>query len=233
MGKTTYTKSKLSERQTKILVFIEAFINENGYPPTIREIGEAVQIGSTSVVNYNLNKLVNEGYLERSHKVSRGLQLVRKPDGSKVEEKKIRAIAKDELFPVPLIGSIVASAPVELPGDDFGYYYDQDDVVDLPASLFGKIPQEDIYALKVRGHSMIDAMVDDGDVVVLCRQQIAQDGDMVAVWLKNNNETTLKYFFREDKRVRLQPANPTMDPIFVPADQVSIQGRVLVVLRSL
>lgn len=224
-------RAKLSDRQLKILDFIESFIAINGYPPTIREIGEAVDIGSTSVVNYNLNKLVREGFLERSKKVSRGLQLVRGDDEESEFSRgmRVRGLPAPELLHIPLAGQIVASKPVEF----FDFHHDDDDTIEVPLSLLGNVPQDQIFALRVNGHSMIDAMVDEGDIVVLRRQQTAEDKDMVAVWLKDSNETTLKYFFREGSRIRLQPAHPQMEAIYVDARQVEIQGRVLAVLRSL
>ncbi|HLA42723.1 MAG TPA: S24 family peptidase, partial [Aggregatilineales bacterium] len=172
MGKSRSTKrqrSKLSERQRKILNFIEDFINENGYPPTIREIGGAVSIGSTSVVNYNLNKLVREGFLERSQKVSRGLQIVRDEDELRLQasHSRIRAISDTDIIQVPHLGQIVASRPVEF----FGMHNDEDSVVEVPVSLLGKVPPDQVYALNVSGNSMIDAMVGDGDVVILRKQQ--------------------------------------------------------------
>ncbi len=224
-------RAKLSDRQLKILDFIDSFIAINGYPPTIREIGEAVNIGSTSVVNYNLNKLVREGFLERSKKVSRGLQLVRNENenGEFSHQFRVRGLPTPDLLHVQLAGQIVASKPVEF----FDFHHDDDETIEVPMSLIGSVPHDQVFALRVHGHSMIDAMVDEGDIVVLRRQQTAEDKDMVAVWLKDTNETTLKYFFREGSRIRLQPANPYMDAIYVDAKQVEIQGRVLAVLRSL
>ncbi len=221
---------KLSTRQKRILKFIESFIEEHGYPPTIREIGEAVDIASTSVVNYNLNKLVEYGLLARSPEVSRGLRLVG-ADQPKEVPLKVADVA--HLVQVPLVGKIAASAPVPLPGEDFGYYFDDDDVIDVPQSMLGKHRQGELFALRVTGDSMIDAMVADGDIIVLQRQNVAQNGEMVAVYLTERGETTLKKYYLEGRQVRLQPANPTMDPIYVDADQVNIQGRVLAVLRTL
>ena len=217
---------KLSARQKRILKFIETFIEGNGYPPTIREIGEAVDIASTSVVNYNLNKLVEYGLLARSPEVSRGLRLVSK-------EMPVKVVDVVQTVQIPLVGKIAASAPVPLPGEDFGYYYDQDDIIDVPEAMVGKHRQNELFALRVTGDSMIDAMVADGDVIVLERQNVARNGDMVAVYLTERGETTLKKYYLEGSQVRLQPANPTMDPIYVNADQVNVQGRVLAVLRTL
>jgi repressor LexA len=221
-------KNGLSDRQRRILSFIETFLNKNGYPPTIREIGEAVGIASTSVVNYNLNKLADRGFIERAPDVSRGLRLVT----DETQKSSVRIADSANLFSVPLAGKIVASAPVPVP-EDVGYYYDEDDVIEVPQSLLGKTTREDLFALHVSGDSMIDSMVSDGDIVILQRQSTASNGDMVAVWLSERGETTLKHYYNEGKRIRLQPANPLMDPIYVDADQVNIQGRVLAVLRTL
>jgi repressor LexA len=215
-------RSKLSERQRRILEFIDLFVQEHGYPPTIREIGNAVDIGSTSVVNYNLNKLVREGYLERSQKVSRGLQLVR-PEN---EKNRLQKVSPASTARVRLAGQIVASRPVE-------FFDIHEDEVEVPLALIGKNMPEQVFALRVSGNSMMDAMVKDGDVVIVRHQQVAENGDMVAVWLRDSNETTLKYFYLEGGRVRLQPANPEMDAIYVDAAQVEIQGRVLAVMRVL
>lgn len=221
-------RNKLSERQQKILDFIEAFLSEHGYPPTIRDIGKAVDIGSTSVVNYNLNKLVREGYLERAKNVSRGLLLVKEDEEApKPSPRKVKVASYDNIIPIKLVGQIVASHPVAF------FEYHEDEEIEVPTSMLGKVSPDQVYALRVKGHSMIDAMVDDGDIVILRRQETAQDRDMVAVWLNDSNETTLKYFFREGEQIRLQPANPEMDPIFVEPAHVEIQGRVLAVLRTL
>jgi len=222
---------KLSARQKAILSFIEKFLSQHGYPPTIREIGEAVGIASTSVVNYNLNKLVERGYLERQPKVSRGLLLASAQQ--KMREVGVSFADAASILQVPLVGKIAASLPVPLPGEDFGYYYDSDDMIEVPQALIGPTQGDELFALRVTGDSMIDAMVAEGDIVILKRQNVAQNGDMVAVWLSERGETTLKKYYHEGKQVRLQPANPLMDPIYVDANQVNVQGRVLAILRTL
>jgi len=211
-------KKKLSTRQKAILEFIQDFLTDNGFPPTIREIGKAVGISSTSVVNYNLNRLVERGHLTREKDVSRGLRLT--------DEYAVVAPSGGFLR-IPMAGAIVAGEPVEI-GDRL---FDEEDAIELSRDL---LPQHDnLYALKVRGDSMIDAMVNDGDIVIMRPQAEARDGDMVAAWLTDRDETTLKYFFREPDQVRLQPANPTMGPIFVDPAVVQIQGKVVMVVRQL
>lgn len=207
----------LSERQRKILEFIKSFALDSGYPPTIREIGEAVDISSTSVVNYNLNALQKEGYIVRDRTVSRGIRLT-----ESLEE--LRAVA--DLIQVPLLGRIAAGMPVPVPEDALA-----DEMIELTRDL---VPSsKDIYALQVRGDSMIDALINDGDLVVMRYQQTAKDGDMVAAWLVNEEETTLKRYYHEGDRVRLQPENSQMEPIYVSPDNLQIQGKVLAVIRQM
>jgi repressor LexA len=214
-------KGKLSERQREIINFIRKFTVERGYPPTIRQIGEAASISSTSVVNYNLNKLEKEGYLTRDLKVSRGVRLV-EPQGSKT-------LRPGDLLSIPLAGYIFASEPV-LVGDT--PQTATDEVLSLTRDLVND--SGDLFALRVKGDSMIDAMVNDGDIVVMKKVDRARNGEMVAVWLNDRNETTLKHFYLENGRVRLQPANPGMQPIFIDdPSRVEVQGKVVLVLRQM
>jgi repressor LexA len=211
----------LSTRQQKILDFIRRFSREHGFPPTIREIGQQVGISSTSVVSYNLNALEKKNRIERDRSVSRGLRLVEDPElgghGGMLD-----------LVRVPLLGRIVAGEPIPAP-DDPGAYADE--TVDLALGMLSDT--EDVYALQVQGDSMIDALVNSGDIVLLKYQQDARNGDMVAAFLRDKHETTLKHFYLEGSQVRLQPANPFMEPIFEPARNVEIQGRVIMVLRQM
>jgi len=218
-------RTKLSERQRGILRFMETYLESQGFPPTIREIGEATGINSTSVVNYNLNKLVDAGYLSRASAKSRGIRLT---ENHKTLPKPV--IVPQSFVRVPMVGQIVASAPVAVP-DDVGYYYDQDDMIEVSSWLLGSADVSEVFALRVKGDSMIDAMIGDGDIVVFKKQAYAENGDMVAVWLDERGETTLKRFFHEGERVRLQPEHPTMGPIYVDAAHCQIQGRVLSVIR--
>ena len=210
---------KLSKRQEAIVKFIGSFVDENGYPPNIREIRAACNISSTSVVNYNLNKLERAGLLARDREVSRGLRLV--VDNQSSEK---------NLFRVPLVGRIVASEPVPVPASDFSIF-GADESIEVTPDMCD--PSDDLFALQVKGESMVDAMINDGDIVILKPAQAANNGDMVAVWLDDRDETTLKYFFKENNRIRLQPANPTMAPIYVDnPDALRIMGKVVMVIRQ-
>ena len=217
------TKGKLSDRQKRMLEFIQRFTADSGYPPSIREIGDAADISSTSVVNYNLNRLVEEGFLSRDQNVSRGLRLT---------DKLGRAAERlTNIVRVPLVGRIFASEPVLLPGTD-SPVFGADEAIEITRGL---LPSDDgLFALQVKGDSMIDAMVSDGDIVVMTRADEWRNGDMVAVWLRDREETTLKHIYREGSRVRLQPANPTMQPIYIDnPESLEVQGKVMLVVRQL
>lgn len=214
----------LSPRQQEMRKFIKEFVEEHGFPPTIREIGSAVHISSTSVVNYNLNILQAKGYLQRNRDISRGVRLIeRVPE---IQEAPITLIR------VPVLGRIVAGQPVSIPDENFSPLS-----VDESIALTRDIIQEEgpVYALQVKGDSMIDALIHDGDIVIMKRATDVKDGDLVAAWLKAEKETTLKRFYweKEKNRVRLQPAHPTMDPIYVNPANLEIQGKVIAVIRQL
>jgi repressor LexA len=224
----------LSDRHKKILDVLERYQTEAGYPPSIREIGKQTGISSTSVVNYYLNQLEEEGYIERDRKISRGVRLVKNVAGQLQDAAAgVRAVIED-LIRVPVIGRIVAGQPMPVPSSDFAYY-DPESGVEIARSLLAPgDKEEDFFALEVQGDSMIDAMVNDGDIVVMKRAQDARNGEMVAVWLNDRDETTLKYFYKEGGRIRLQPANPTMGPIYVDNPRaVQVQGKVVMVIRQM
>ncbi len=219
----------LSERQAGIIRFLHKFMAEQRYPPTIREIGEAVKISSTSVVNYNLNRLEELGLIARDRTVSRGIRLLEPAWEMLKSVTREAASAAQELIQVPLVGRIVAGAPVPVPASDFEVM--PDETVSLARDILRETDK--LYALQVQGDSMIDALINDGDIVVMRHQQQADNGDLVAVWLNDREETTLKRFYRENGQVRLQPANPYMEPIYVNAENVEIQGKVVLVIRQL
>ena len=133
---------------------------------------------------------------------------------------------------IPIAGRIVASEPIPMPVSDLNYY-DAESSVDIARSLLPAKDVNDLFALEVSGDSMIDAMINDGDIVVMKKAASANNGEMVAVWLDDNNETTLKYFYKEKDRYRLQPANPTMKPIYVDkSNPLEIKGKVVMVIRK-
>jgi repressor LexA len=212
----------LSLRQEKILGYIQEFLQKNGYPPAIRDIQNDLKISSTSVVAYNLKALQEKGRLNREGKVSRGITL---PDlGAAV------ARVGSNLLRVPLLGTITAGQPLPDPEDASA---ENAEGIEVPADVAPAEKLKDVYALRVRGHSMIDALIDDGDIVLLRFQETAENGQMVAARLIEENSVTLKKFYRENGRIRLQPANVTMEPIFASPDNVRIQGRVVGVIRSM
>jgi len=217
-------KSKgLGERHQKILDFLQEYQRANKYPPSIREIGEKTGISSTSVVNYYLDQLEKKGMIERDRKISRGVRL----SGSNISA---------DTFRVPMLGRIAAGLP--LPELEAGVSYmtdNESNAVEIARSLLpAKEKGDNLFALEVKGDSMIDAMINDGDIVVLRPATDARNGEMVAVWLPRDNEATLKYFFKEKDRYRLQPANPTMKPIFIKkSEPLEIKGKVVMVIRRL
>ena len=214
------TADGLSARQEKILHYIEEFFAKHGYWPAIRDIQTDLKISSTSVVAYNLKALQDKGKINRQGKVSRGITLP-------------KSLSPALIIPtnqVPLLGTITAGQPLPDPEQVDA---ESAEKVDVPLDLATADKLKDVYALKVRGQSMIDALIDDGDIVLLRRQEPANNGDMVAAMLVDENAVTLKKFYHDAGRIRLQPANSTMQPIFTTPDNVRIQGRVVGVLRSL
>ena len=211
---------RLSYRQEQILSFIRKFVETQPYPPTIRDIQAACNISSTSVVDYNLRILQREGHIHREAEVSRGIGLVVSPDKNSGLSQTVR---------VPVFGNIAAGEPLQVPSSD-SWNTEAVDEVDLPAFLTkGK---ENVFAVRVKGDSMIDALVADGDLVLMESVSEPQNGDMVAAWLSNTEEVTLKHFHMSNGMVTLQPANPNVDPITVPAESVLVQGRVVGIIRT-
>jgi len=220
-------KSKgITDKHIKVLEFLTDYQTKYGRPPSIREIGEKVKISSTSVVNYYLDQLKKMGYLERDDRVSRGVRLT-----DKVNE---IIQSTSELLRIPILGPIAAGPFMLVPEPGINYMNDKEyDAVDIARSLLpSKEKGNDLYALEVRGDSMIDAMINDGDIVVMKQATEARNGEMVAV--RVNDEYTLKYFYKEKDRYRLQPANPTMKPIILKkSEQPEINGKVVMVIRKM
>jgi repressor LexA len=217
-------KSKgLGERHQRILDFLFEYQRENRYPPSIREIGNKTGITSTSVVNYYLDQLEKKGMIERDRKISRGVRL----SGLNSSSDTLR---------IPILGPIAAGLPLPELDPNISYMTDSEaNAVDIARSLLpAKEKGDNLFALEVKGNSMIDAMINDGDIVVIRPASDARNGEMVAVWLPRDNEATLKYFFKEKDRYRLQPANPTMKPIFIKkSEPLEIKGKVVMVIRKM
>jgi repressor LexA len=200
----------LPTKQAQILEFLRSYIEEKDYPPSIREIQEGCDISSTSVVDYNLRKLEERHLIRRDREVSRGIEVL----GAKGRRPRV--------LEVPVLGAIAAGQPIPVPSSD-RWATDAEETVTVTEDMVrGKT---NVFALRVKGTSMIDDLIADGDIVFLEPAQAAQDGDRVAVWLKDRGEVTLKRFYHEGKRVRLQPANSAMQPIYTSAENVEVQGR--------
>lgn len=209
----------MTTRQRNILGFIRDFAAENSRPPTVREIQKALDISSTSVVDYNLKQLVERGELRRNPNISRGIELS--------EPVPLRGSA----LSVPIVGTIAAGQPIEVP-DSLPDPQTWGDTLELNPSMID-VRGEGLFALRVKGYSMVDALIADGDVVLMRSQNTAENGETVAVWLESSKTTTLKKFYHEGRRVRLQPANVTMEPIYAAPDDVQIQGKLVGVIRQL
>ena len=208
-------------RKQRIIEYIAATLRSRGYPPSVREIAQAVGLASTSAVHHHLEALERDGYLERGATRSRALRLT--PTAA------LHAGLTSELLPqvapmdshlLVVLGEIAAGGPIEA-------YQDASETLAVPEFL---APSGDAYVLKVRGDSMIDAHIEDGDYVVIRPQDTARNGDIVVAQVEEN-AVTLKRFFKEGGRVRLQPANSRYEPMVY--DDVRIQGKLIGVIRRL
>ena len=210
------SSSGIGAKAQEILAFIESFVRHNNYSPSFRDIQQACQVSSTSVVNYHLRNLEKNGHIRRSKEVARAIELVQPPISENT---------------VPIVGTIAAGEPIPVVQDISQADYDSGDYIEVPGMI--GIKQGKAFAVRVRGSSMIDAFIQEGDVVVLEKRSTIKNGDMVAAWLLRQQEATLKHWFLEGEKVRLQPANEQMEPIIESADNVEIQGVVVGVVRSL
>lgn len=201
---------KLTPKQEKVLTFLKQSIAKNGYPPTVREICKALDLSSPATVQSHLNTLEEKGYIKKSSLKNRTVELL-------VENEYV----EKDVVDVPLLGKVTAGSPIEaieMPDEFFT----------LPAYL---IPtRKEVFTLRVDGTSMINAGVHDGDIVIVQRQETANNGDMV-VAMTEDNEVTLKTFYKEDGHFRLQPENDTMAPIIL--DKVYIVGKAIGLYRKL
>ena len=210
--------AQLSAKRKQIVDFILRFVEDKGYPPTVRDIQSGCGISSTSVVDYHLKVLEKEGHIRRDPEVSRGIELL----GRASSPLKVQ---------VPIIGQIAAGEPIPVPGSESWDTTAGADFLEVTADLTRG--RQDVYALKIKGVSMIDALINDGDMVLMQHVNTVDNGEMAAVWLKAEKEATLKKIYMEPGRVRLQPANSQMQPVYVDPENVEIQGKVIAVIRRM
>jgi repressor LexA len=207
MPRTTNTREN-------ILDFIKAFRQTNGYSPSVREVARYCGVKSPSVVQYHLNHLKQDGLITKDKVRSRSVGIVGEAE---------------DVARVPLLGIIAAGQPIWVPPVD-RWSAEAQKTIEVPRSIVrGK---KDIYALLVRGNSMVDAMIGDGDTVIMEKANDIKNGDVVACWLEKEQEVTLKKIYFEDERLRLQPCNPYMLPMYHEKENVQVQGRLVAVLRT-
>jgi repressor LexA len=197
----------LTKRQREILDYLNEFIQQHGYAPSLEEIGRRFGLSSLATVHKHLTNLQEKGFIKRAWNRSRSVELVPTRGGGRAVE-------------LPLLGYVAAGMPIEAVATN--------ETIAVPEDLVGR---RDTYVLRVRGNSMIDEQICDGDFVIVEDRKSAQNGETV-VALLSGSDVTLKKLYRENGRVRLQPANPTMQPIFVEPDQVQVQGVVVGVMRK-
>ena len=214
------SSKKMPPRRQRILQFLLEFYQENGIPPTVRDIQRACDISSTSVVDYNLDKLEQAGYINRRPDVARGIEILDQ-DGQPVSNAPR----------VQIVGAIAAGIPIPAWSTEESESSQEFDTVEVAPEL--QRQHCTLFSLRVKGTSMIDALIDDGDVVIIKPSNTVNNGETVVAWLKEEEETTLKKFYAEGSQVRLQPANSTMDPIYCAADNVEVRGKVVSVIRQL
>ena len=197
----------LTKRQREILDYLQDFIQQHGYAPSLEEIGRRFGLSSLATVHKHLTNLQEKGFIKRAWNRSRSVELVPTNAGGRTVE-------------LPLLGYVAAGAPIEAIASA--------ETISVPEDLVGK---RDTYVLRVRGTSMIDEQICDGDYVIVEDRKTAQNGEMV-IALLGGSDVTLKKLYRENGKIRLQPANPTMQPLLIDPDQVQVQGVVVGVMRK-
>ncbi len=202
---------KLTRQQKNVLQIIKKSIAKHGYPPTVREIGRAAGLSSPATIHFHLKKLEEKGYINKGNGLNRTIEVLVPNEFIDKEEK---------VLEVPLLGKVTAGTPIEaieIPDEYFP----------LPTNLIPR--KEEVFTLKVSGESMINVGIYDGDILIVKRQHIARNGDTV-VAMNNENEVTVKTFYKEDGYFRLQPENDTMDPIILK--DVTILGKAIGLYRK-
>ena len=203
----------ISKTRERVFKFIHEFFNNRGYAPTVRDILKGCDISSTAVVQHHLDVLEREGRIHRDPEIFRSIRLT--------EEKHTTGVS--------LLGTIAAGQPIPVPTSDTWTTH-AIETIQVPIDITSS---RKVFALRVKGQSMIDALIDEGDIVVMEQTNTANNGDMVAVWLKEQREVTLKRIYIESGSVLLKPANPAMSPIQQTPRNVEIQGKVVGVIRKL
>lgn len=202
---------KLTKKQANVLKVIKQFIAEKGYPPTVREIGNTIGLSSSATTQFHICKLEEKGYLRKDSTKNRAIELLVPNEFD---------LKKESIIQVPLLGKVTAGTPIEaieMPDEYFS----------LPSNLIGR--KKDVFTLRVSGESMINVGIYDGDIIIVEKQNTARNGDTV-VAMTEENEVTVKTFYKEKGYFRLQPENDTMDPIIL--DKVTILGKVVGLYRK-
>lgn len=202
---------KLTGKQSYILQVLKKLIAKNGYPPTVREIGEEAHLSSPATIHFHLSKLEEKGYIKKDDNKNRTLEIL--VPNEYLEE-------KENIIEVPLLGKVTAGTPIEA-------IETPDEYFSLPANLI--TTRNEVFTLKVSGESMINVGIYDGDILIVERKNTAHNGDTV-VAMNNDNEVTVKTFYKEDGYFRLQPENDTMEPIILK--EVTILGKAIGLYRK-
>ena len=205
----------LTAKQTKIFNFLKDFILEKDYPPSIRDIQNHCSISSTSVVDYNLKKLEEKGLIRRDKDISRGIEIL---GDNNIRSRTVR---------IPLLGKIAAGKPINIPTE--GTTDDYTNAIELSRDQIGT--KSDLFALQIKGNSMIDALIQDGDIIVLERTNQFDNGDMVAVWIDSDNSTTFKRIYKLDNKIKLEPMNKKMKSFYIDPSSFQVQGRFVTSIR--
>ncbi|ANQ64112.1 transcriptional repressor LexA [Staphylococcus equorum] len=205
---------ELTKRQSEIFEYIKQTVHSKGYPPSVREIGEAVGLASSSTVHGHLSRLEEKGYIKRDPTKPRAIEIVSEQLGD--------ALNIEETIQVPVIGKVTAGIPITAVENVEEYF-------PLPEH-FTSTHNSDIFILNVVGDSMVEAGILDGDKVIVRSQTIAENGDII-VAMTEENEATVKRFYKEKTRYRLQPENSTMDPIYL--EHVTVLGKVVGLFREM
>ncbi len=212
-------RAETTRKEKAILKFIEDQVIENGYPPSVREIGKAIGLSSTATVHAYLAKLEKQGYIKKEDKKGRTLKVIKGTNGEPITRANKNFYAQRELIDVPVIGKITAGQPILA-------VENVTDTFPIPIDFVGN---SESFMLTVRGESMIEAGILDGDYILVKKQNNASNGEIVVALIED--EATVKTFYKEKGHIRLQPENHTMDPIIVPDCQ--ILGKVAGVFRKM